>query len=223
MAKVIIENLPAVAQRDHKLNIATTAWDKRSEESIDYDGCAVIHVGSGRQLEEVIRYCEQHGLPLIQGATGVDEELLPDKPSFILIDAPNLSIPIVKLFALLDHGKMFFRDFDIRIVESHQSTKTSLAGTARTMANLLGAPAESVVAVRDQTIQRVLLGVPESALGGHAIHRIEIEGLGATISISTKVFGRETYLHGIIRVLSRIDNLSAGSYLVTDLVNKGLI
>jgi len=221
--RTINENLVRISCLKNCEKLAVTKWEDLDYKNIDLDSCGIVHAGSGRQLPEVIDFCAKHGLPMIQASTDIDEDVLPENPEFVLIEAPNLAIPIVKFLTLLEQGNVLFRDYKIRIYESHQQTKSQLAGTAQAMAKILGVDRTNILMIRDQKIQQMLLHVPEEALNGHAIHQIEIEGHGATIGFSTKVFGRDAYLHGILAVFNVVDNLEQGRYLVTELVNKGLL
>jgi dihydrodipicolinate reductase len=222
-AQAIVERLPILEGDESNHKIRATRWEDRDNTEIELENSAVVHVGSGRQLTEVFKFCNTHGVPLLQGSTDVKDVKDPEHVGFVYVEAPNLSIPVVKFLFILRKTGYLFKGRDVRILESHQSSKKNVAGTAQEMANSLGAPTDTIVSVRDPHLQGCLLGVPDSYLSGHAIHIIEIIGDETKLSFKTEVFGRETYLFGILRVLYALPKLTEGKYFITDLVERGLI
>jgi dihydrodipicolinate reductase len=159
----------------------------------------VLHVGSGRQLQETIDFCQKHRLPLVQASSGLKPKL-PSSLKFLFIDAPNLSLPIVRLLALLESFPRAFKEFNVQGTESHQSTKTTVPATAVRLNELLGGKPGTVKSIRNPKIQKTKFKVPKKHLSGHAIHQFSIKGQGAEITLGTRVLGRETYLYGLMAV-----------------------
>lgn len=187
----------------------------------DSQNVVAVHFGSGRQLPVLIEWCHSNGVPLIQGSTG---QTLPDKVSVSVVDAPNLSLPIIKLLSqVLPVLQQAFGDMEVTVTESHQETKESLPGTAKVMAGAFSVAEEDIVSVREPGIQRQL-GVPEESLDGHGYHWINFQGQGVNITLSTKVNGRQTYAEGALAIAdilsqSRIE-LQTRVYKVTDLLES---
>ena len=200
-------------------------WDNKPEYTSDLKKkVLVIHAGSGRQLPEVIQYCRHHQIPLIQASTGVKySHRLPSPKRFVLLDAPNLSIPIVKLIYALAKIGYLFKDYDMQIAESHQQTKKSAAGTAIHISKSLGRDPKDITSVRDPHIQRLLLGVSQEHLSRHAIHIIGIEEGTCRITLKTEVNGTDSYLAGLKTVIKEIDSVPYGRYLITDLIDRAII
>ncbi len=176
---------------------------------------AVIHVGSGRQLSEVIAFCTKTGIPLIQAATGMTYKLQP-KAGFVCIDSPNLALPILKfMHGLHEMGFSPVKGYKITLLESHQATKKSVPGTAVKMATSLGLRLDSIISIRDPSAQMNEFRVPKEFLDGHAIHQITVEGLGVSLSFETRVYGREAYLHGILALIALFQENNNESLLAT--------
>lgn len=168
------------------------SFDFTHESLIDWKGtrCVLVHAGSGRQLEKCLDECGKLGFPIIQASTGQE---LPDDVPVPVIDAPNLALPIVNMlvygFPILGE---ILGNISVSIVESHQSSKKSVPGTARSIAEVLGVSADQIESVRCPSVQRVL-GVPEEHLDGHGYHWVNFSGLGVDVSVTTSVNGREAY------------------------------
>ena len=181
----------------------------------------LVHCGSGRQLPDVLTYCSANHVPLIQCSTGITyPSTFTNEPEFALVEAPNLSIPIIKFLYLMEAMGPLFHGYDISITESHQSTKKSVPGTAMEMARLLGVEQSNIKSIRDAGVQRSELGIPEENLGQHAIHIIDIFGDGCEITMRTQVYGLDTYLAGLVKIVHAIDRLSPGRHKLTDLVRQ---
>lgn len=161
------------------------------------ENLVAVHFGSGRELLPLIEWCQSNEVSLIQGSTG---QVLPDEVPIPIVDAPNLSLPIIKLLGqILPVLKIAFGDMDITITESHQASKTSVPGTAKTMAKTFEVDEKNIVSIRQKEVQR-LLGIPEKNLDGHGYHWINFQGQGVDISVSTKVNGRRTYAEGTLTI-----------------------
>jgi 4-hydroxy-tetrahydrodipicolinate reductase len=184
----------------------------------------LVHVGSGRQLNDVIKYSQKTNTPLIQASTGINYlESLPKRLRFILVEAPNLSIPIIKLLYALKQCGNLFSHYEVTIAESHQSRKTSLPATAKELAEALNMPVGKIKSVRDLQTQRIEYHVPEEYLDAHAIHIVNINEGSCKITIKTEALGYDSYLYGIVSIARAMEKLKNGSYFVTDLVDKGII
>jgi dihydrodipicolinate reductase len=199
-------------------------WDNLPTKENDASRTVLVHAGSGRQLGDVLKCCNANRVPLIQCSTGIT---YPDdyatETAFPLIDAPNLSIPMIQFLYLLEEVGQLFHGYDISITESHQRAKTSPPGTALEMARLLGVEQSRIQSIRSEDIQRDSLGVPEKYLGQHALHIVEILADGCTITLRTEVRGLEAYLVGLVRILQGMDRLAPGRYGLADLIRQRVI
>ena len=196
-------------------------WDNLSGIKSKVIQNVIVHCGSGRQLPDVLTYCNTNHVPLIQCSTGITyPSNFTNKLEFILVEAPNLSIPIIKFLYLMEAMGPQFHGYDISITESHQSTKKSVPGTALEIARLLGVEQSHIKSIRDVEVQRNELGIPEENLSQHAIHVIDIFGDGCDITLRTKVYGLDTYLAGLVKIVYAIDRLSPGRHKLTDLVRQ---
>lgn len=183
----------------------------------------LVHAGSGRLLSEAIHFCSTYSTPLIQASTGQETfSILPQKPSFIFLEAPNLSIPILKFMHLMEQAARLFKGYDVQIKESHQASKKTVPGTALIMAQALGKNLNDIQSIRDVKEQENL-GIPKEHLAGHAVHWINFKGSGAELLFQTKIFGRTAYAFGLIQIIQALPALAFGYHHVLDLVKKELL
>jgi len=225
LAQTISERTASIAEAEKCPDVRVSSWEDAAKSTGGFENDIAVHVGSGRELPALIEFCEKNQVPLIQGSVGPDIEktFKSTSPSFSYIEAPNLSLPIIKLFHLLRDAGTLFEGCKVTIRESHQSTKTTVPGTAREFARLLRLDPDKIVSVRDPEVQKSELGVPEKHLPGHAIHHITVEGKGGTVRFSTEVLGRDTYVYGIISIMKIVDRLEPRKYFITELVEKNLV
>ncbi len=181
-----------------------------------------LHLGSGEFLEEFISFCEENKVPLIQGSSGMK---VPTDRNLVIVNAPNLSLTIMKLLSALPVFTDAFKSgMKISLVESHQKSKgENISGTALAIAQSLDLPESAITMVRDPGIQR-LIGVPEEYLDGHAKHNLIFRGeYGVRVSIEIEVDGRETYAEGAIVLAEALANLSEplknGVYELKDILH----
>lgn len=167
--------------------------------------CVAVHFGSGRELPQLIEYCEKCQIPIIQGSTKLDCGVLAPTTNTVMVIAPNLSLPMIRLSAVLPAFlKAVARsDMEVNILESHQAKKIDISGTARAIAKEIGVEESGIGKIRGKELSRAI-GVPEEYLDGHAYHKFILSGLGATIEVSTKIHGRETYAAGAVEVAKRL-------------------
>jgi dihydrodipicolinate reductase len=211
LAQEFLHKTHKLAKLDYGLNLHVVPWTEDFPEEVNPQTW-VLHVGSGRELRSLIGLCSKHGFPLIQASTGVQAPPFQDFP-FAYIEAPNLSPVIIRFFKLLANAGPLFRSYDVSVTESHQASKTTVPGTAKKIAELLGHPDLPITSIRDPHVQATTYGVPAAHLGGHALHDIVIRGGGAEISLGTRVMGRETYVHGVLELIQAYGmGLKPGSY-----------
>jgi dihydrodipicolinate reductase len=168
------------------------------------DGVVAIHIGSGRELPELLEYCGERHIPVIQASTG---QTLPETVPVPVVDAPNLALPIV---AAMKGVAKFWEVFlplqgetTRSVLESHQATKTSVPGTAVKFAEAVGVSKEQIISERKPEVQEHL-GVPARHIGRHGYHWIKIRCQGVDIEISTKVNGLEPYITGAFYLVGKV-------------------
>lgn len=181
----------------------------------------IIHVGSGRQLADLKDYCQKNKTPLIQASTGIKDET--KNYSFTFIEAPNLSLLMLKFMYILRKNAELFKDYDITISESHQSSKKSVAGTAFEIAELLGVSTSSIESIREPEFQRKHLNIPEDFLSLHAYHHIKIKEQGSRIDFKTLIQGHDAYVKGLSKIIQCLGDLENRYYHILDLIEMKLI
>ncbi len=220
-AQIFHDRLEKLAREGYQTELHPVAW-KSGWLPADPKATLVFHCGSGRELSEAVAFCDAHQIPLVQASSGMDLSKV-RAARFPLIDAPNISLPVIKLMACLESGKTELQGLQVTIAESHQASKKTVPSTAVKFAEILGSDPSKIVSVRDPKVQRKDWDVPEDALEGHAIHRIRLDGQGAELTLGTRILGRETYVHGLIQLYLVRQKLEPGLQSVVDLVHHGIL
>jgi dihydrodipicolinate reductase len=180
----------------------------------------LIHAGSGRQLKECFDFCEKTNSTFIELSTGLETETM--TPSFPLIICPNTSILVLKTLNMLKISGGNFAGYQIKMTESHQSTKTTEPGTAYAFAQSLKLPVNEINSVRDPEIQKNKLGIPEEYLGKHAYHKIVINNGSDEITIETKVLGHQSYASGVKTIIETVlkSQLENKRYSILEIIDN---
>ena len=183
----------------------------------------VIHAGSGRQSGECFDYCARTKSVYIELATGLKTETA--EPDFPLIICPNTSILVLKTLHALKSNGRYFRDYEISITESHQSTKTTEPGTAFAFASSFDFPTDKIISVRDPRVQQNEIGILTEYLDKHAYHKIVIKDGNDEVTIETKVLGHDSYARGVKIIAEAImkNQLENRKYTVLDLIDNGML
>jgi 4-hydroxy-tetrahydrodipicolinate reductase len=183
----------------------------------------VLHAGSGRQLPQVIAYCERTGATLLELSTGsILEEA---SPGFPVVLCPNTNILMLKFMSMLAASGHLFRGYEISLQESHQHNKSSAPGTALALAQSLGLKPDSIASERDPSLQMAVLAVPREHLARHAVHRIRISDGWCTVNLESRVMGSAPYARGVGQLLRALRSrpLDRRLYRVEELISAGWI
>lgn len=180
----------------------------------------VVHAGSGREIGDVLSFCARHQLVLIELAT--TGALAGVEPSFPVVICANTNMLMLKFMAMLYAQGHLFSGYDIRVLESHQASKTSAPGTAISLARSLSVPTEEIVSVRDPLAQEQL-GIPARHHARHAYHQITITDGAVELVLETKVLGQAPYAAGLAGIVDglRARNLEPRPYDVLELIHNG--
>lgn len=180
----------------------------------------VLHAGSGKALDEVVRYCRETASVLVELATG--SALENRRPEFPVVLCPNTNILMLKLMSMLATSGSLFHNHPVSLTESHQASKTSAPGTAVSIAKSLGVAATEIVSIRDPLVQEKKLGIAPEDLGRHAYHRIEIGDAATRLTLETRVVGSTPYAAGVARIIAAIEShrLDNRLYQITDFIEQ---
>jgi len=181
----------------------------------------IVHLGSGRQFNEVINFCEKTKTPLIQGSTDIIGNF--GNVDFTYIDAPNFNILMLKFMHMIKQYGTHFQKEEISIIESHQESKKSLPGTALELAKSLDFDSKKIKSIRNPHVQENQYAIPKEYLELHAFHEINIGDESTSINIKTLVKGHESYAAGLSTVINTLDNLKNKYYHIMDLIDMRLI
>eukprot|EP00608_Synchroma_pusillum_P001045 CAMPEP_0198428994 /NCGR_PEP_ID=MMETSP1452-20131203/6912_1 /TAXON_ID=1181717 /ORGANISM="Synchroma pusillum, Strain CCMP3072" /LENGTH=283 /DNA_ID=CAMNT_0044149395 /DNA_START=1 /DNA_END=852 /DNA_ORIENTATION=+ len=154
--------------------------------------------------------------PFVLGTTGgslEDIKALVARRGPSAVVAPNMGKQLVAMQAALEYiADRFpgaFSGYELRVAESHQSSKADTSGTAKAVTASLAAlaavdpavAAQGIAQVRDEEGQ-LAFGVPPRALGGHAFHTYELStgraagGDSVQFVLQHNVCGRRVYAEG---------------------------
>jgi len=214
LSNSILEGLPEYIN-DCKVDI----WENNGLYPLENK--IIVHIGSGRQFNDVFRFCEETKTPLIQGSTDIAGSF--NDAAFTFIDAPNFNLLMLKFMHMIKEYGIHFRNNKISIIESHQETKKSLPGTAIELAKSLGVASEDIKSIRNSEVQKKQYGIPEEHLQLHAFHEINIGDGSTSINIKTLVKGHDSYVAGLASIIKSIDNLDDKYYHIMDLLDLELI
>ena len=181
----------------------------------------VVHAGSGRELEAITTYCAATRSPLIELATGSSIESMP--MDFPVVLCPNTNILMLKFMSMLERSGQLFHGYEIKLTESHQASKTSVPGTAVTMAKSLGVRQDDIQSVRDTDTQRTGLQIPEADLARHAYHQVLIQDGPCCLKFETRIYGEAPYVHGVTQIVTAVatHELDNRVYAVMEFINQG--
>lgn len=183
----------------------------------------IVHAGSGRQLEECIAFCQRTGSIFIELSTGLFTEAL--QADFTLIICPNTSILLLKTMNMLKQCGHYFSKDKISMIESHQSAKKSVPGTAYNIAHSLKVPATAIASIRNADVQLNDVGIPLEYLGKHAYHKIIIEDGPDQVIIETKVLGHDSYVNGVRKIVAAVlgNFFEKRMYNVLELIDNNML
>jgi dihydrodipicolinate reductase len=183
----------------------------------------VVHAGSGRELKDVIEFCEKTNSPLVELATGSEMETA--QLTFPAVLCANTNILMLRFMSMLAKSGHLFRGYPITLTESHQAEKTSVPGTAVSIAQSLEMDVSEIRSVRSPELQKEVLHIPDEHLNRHAYHRIVIEDTGCSLAMETRVYGATAYADGVCRIISAIrsNTLENRLYTINEFVEYGWI
>ena len=178
-------------------------WTGEGEgEGLRTEKSVVVHAGSGRELDAVSAFCEATRSPLVELATG--STLEHGAAGFPIILCPNTNLLMLKFMAMLQRSGDLFRGYRIGLTESHQAQKSSVPGTAVSVAQALGAAPGDIRSVRDVEVQRGALQIPQEHLARHAYHEVLIDDGSCSVKLETRVYGDAPYAHGVARIVAAV-------------------
>lgn len=181
----------------------------------------VIHAGSGRAIDSISEHCRRTSSVLVELATG---SLLENtQPEFPVVLCPNTNILMLKFMCMLERSGALFKGSNIHITESHQSSKTSVPGTAVSMALALGVPVSELSSVRSPARQTNELHIPPEHLARHAFHRVEISDGSCAITMETRVYGDSPYANGVQQIIQALQgrDLAPRIHSINEFIEQG--
>lgn len=173
-----------------------------ADEGLRTEKSIVVHAGSGRELEAVNAFCASTLSPLVELSTGSVLELR--AVGFPVVLCPNTNLLMLKFMAMLERSGHLFRGYRIGLTESHQAPKSSVPGTAVSMAQALGLAQDEIQSVRDAEVQRGVLQIPQEHLSRHAYHQVLMEDGACSVKLETRVYGDAPYAAGVAHIVAAV-------------------
>nr|AKG25427.1 DapB [Hematodinium sp. SG-2015] len=209
--------------------------DKAMEDArAKYTDLVVVDCTQPHVCTDNTRLYAKHKVDFVMVATGGDvaemQRLVKDAGLRAVI-APNMCKAIVALQSMLQHmGEKYpnaLSGFKLNLTESHQATKKDTSGTARAMVgnfNKLGVPfsVEDIKQIRDEE-QSKALGVPETALNGHAFHTYDLQNESVQLQFQHNVVGRHSYAQGTVDAVLFLMKQTPGVYNMINVLESGMI
>ena len=154
----------------------------------------------------------KHGLPFVMGTTGGDRNRLEQivlSSSICAVIAPNMAKQIIAFQAMMEYASDnfpdLFKEYNLRIKESHQKGKADTSGTASAMVKYFNAMGiqfamEDIKKERDPETQKNIWGIPENYLAGHAWQTYTLISDDGTVKFefTHNVNGRDIYAKGTL-------------------------
>jgi len=155
-------------------------------------------------------YCKC-GIPFVMGTTGGDRGQLRnvvEESNISAVIAPNMAKQIVAFQAMMKYAAEnfpgVFKEYNLKIVESHQKGKADTSGTAKAMVeyfNMLGIPfkKEQITMIREPQRQSAMK-IPKGYLTGHGWHTYILESKDGTVlfRFTHNANGRDVYAQGTL-------------------------
>lgn len=178
----------------------------------EYPGLVVVDYTLPSCVNENAEFYARNGVPFVIGTSGGKRERLvevAESAGLYAVIASQMGKQVVAFQSALELlGQRFpgcFSGYDVEVVESHQSSKVDVSGTARAV---VGALQELGVDCDERVIKRIRsrsrsveeMGVPEEALGGHAFHTYRLTSPDGSVAFVFKhnVVGRSIYAEGTV-------------------------
>ncbi|MCU6434688.1 4-hydroxy-tetrahydrodipicolinate reductase [Undibacterium sp. Jales W-56] len=180
-----------------------------------------------------LAYCAEHGIKMIIGTTGFDEEgkaaIAAAASKTAIVFAPNMSVGVNVTLKLLEMAaKSFAQGYDIEIIEAHHRHKVDApSGTALKMgeviADALGRDLNEVgvFAREGVTGERDPSSIGFATIRGGDIvgdHTVMFAGIGERVEISHKSSSRINYAHGSLRAARFLADKQTGLYDMYDVL-----
>jgi 4-hydroxy-tetrahydrodipicolinate reductase len=176
----------------------------------NFTGFICIDFTHPSAVNDNARFYVEHEIPFVMGTTGGDRDQLHEtilSGNIPAVIAPNMAKQIVGFQAMMEYAATtfpdLFKDYSLKIRESHQKTKADTSGTAKAMVhyfNHLGIPFSDndIHQERDPDIQRNVWKIPEQHLNGHAWHTYTLTSSDNTVcfEFSHNINGRDIYAQG---------------------------
>lgn len=181
-----------------------------------------------------LAYCAEHGIKMIIGTTGFDEEgkaaIAAAATKTAIVFAPNMSVGVNVTLKLLEMAaKSFSHGYDIEIIEAHHRHKVDApSGTALKMGEVIAEAVGrdlnevAVYAREGVTGERDPSSIGFATIRGGDIvgdHTVLFAGIGERVEITHKSSSRVTYAHGSLRAARFLADKQTGLFDMFDVLS----
>lgn len=202
----------------------------RLEELLDETDVVIDFTRPDATMEHV-RLCAGAGRAIVIGTTGLDQaqrdELREFSQQIPVFFAPNTSLGIAALHAVLPVLLDYLEGYDVEIIERHHSGKVDApSGTALSLAEAVaggfGVALNDAARFGRQGVmprQPGEIGIHAVRGGGNAgEHELILSGPEEEVAISHRAFSRSAYARGALRAATFVAGREPGFYTMSDLV-----
>eukprot|EP01036_Dinobryon_divergens_P035284 gene35284-45690_t len=206
----------------------------------EYPNCIIVDYTHPSAVLSNIRCYTGNACDFVMGTTGVELSKMKfefEKGENFAVIAPNMAKQIVALQYALDQLSNRFPNayggYNLKVVESHQSSKADTSGTAKaivshiTKLNGQDFGVDDIEKIRSPDSQ-IAFGVPSDALGGHAFHTYTLTSSDGSVSFQLQhnVCGRRIYAEGTVDAVLFLDSIRKSSpvkrlYDMIDVLESG--
>ena len=204
-----------------------------SIEKGDAGADAVVDFGTASAVDNVIKWCVEKKIPLVECTTGLSDETLAAidaaASSIPMFKSANMSLGINIIQKILKENaaKLAEAGFDIEIVEKHHNQKLDApSGTALALADsvneALGNEYEYVYDRSNRREKRPKKEIGISAVRGGSIvgdHDVIFAGMDEVVTISHTAYSRAVFGKGAVAAAKFLADKGPGMYDMSDVIN----
>ena len=205
-----------------------------SIEKGDAGADAVVDFGTASAVDNVIKWCVEKKIPLVECTTGLSDETLAAidaaASSIPMFKSANMSLGINIIQKILkeNSAKLAEAGFDIEIVEKHHRTKLDApSGTALALADSvnegLAKKKDYVFDRSDRRMVRPDTEIGISAVRGGTIvgdHDVIFAGRDEVITFSHTAYSRAVFAKGAVEAAKFVAGKPAGKYDMSNVLDS---
>ena len=189
---------------------------------VSFGAEVVVEFTGPTSVMDNVRFCIEHGLDVVVGATGIDDTrlddirgMLADHPTVSVLVAPNFGIGAVLMMRFAALAAPFFES--VEVIELHHPDKVDApSGTAaRTAALIAQARADAGTPAAPDATTTGLDGARGALVDGVPVHSVRLRGLvahqevllggpGETLTLRHDSLDRTSFMPGVLLAVRNV-------------------